>query len=538
MLIAAALVASPAAAIGPPDPAASMYTPDSIVAIDLTLPQASLEALETEPPSDEYQEGTFSLATTDGTPEGTGEFSPPLTVGVRLKGGHGSFRPLSEKAAFKLKLNFIKGQKFLGLKKMTLNNMVQDPSMVHETLAYEAFRSFGVPASRTGYAYLRVNGLDYGLYLNLETLDDVSLPHLFGSTRHLYEADAPGTDVSPGSEKNFEVDEGDDEDLTDLEALIAAANDKVGDWSDGMAAVADLGEMAKMWAVERYIGHWDGYAGQAAPFRPNNYYLHSEDTGPAAGIFQMLPWGTDQTWETEVEFDEPAGGLLFNECLADSDCGALYVGALEGLQAPIASLELDRQARCLAEQLAPWQALEDVDRREYDAEEIAEGVATARDFIADRPQELAEWLGAEAPASVIDDQPCHPVPPDETPPTVAGPGPAATPNPGGPTPAPGATIRLRRIAIDGGALKARVRLPVAGRVKLAAWIGAEASGRLACAGRYEGRAAGVTSVRCRITEAALRRLESGRLRLTVKAFLVARSGERLAAVRTVDLPRR
>ena len=48
-----------------------------------------------------------------------------------------------------------------------------------------------MPASRTGYAYVRVNGSDYGVYLNVETLDDVSLPRWFASTGHLYEGTYP-----------------------------------------------------------------------------------------------------------------------------------------------------------------------------------------------------------------------------------------------------------------------------------------------------------------------------------------------------------
>jgi hypothetical protein len=42
----------------------------------------------------------------------------------------GSLRTLDQKAAFKIKFDeFIEGQTFLGLKKLTLNNMVEDPSM-------------------------------------------------------------------------------------------------------------------------------------------------------------------------------------------------------------------------------------------------------------------------------------------------------------------------------------------------------------------------------------------------------------------------
>ena len=68
--------------------------------------------------------------------------------------------------------------------------------MVHEVLAYKAFPPPGFRTAH-GYAFVRVNGAAYGVYLNVESLDDVSLPRLFPppriSTRAGY-----GTDVSPG----------------------------------------------------------------------------------------------------------------------------------------------------------------------------------------------------------------------------------------------------------------------------------------------------------------------------------------------------
>jgi len=535
MVFLAGSLAAVAAAPARADDAAPIYQPDAISAIELQMPQSSMEALETEPPSDEYQPGTFSLALGDGTPEGVGGFSAPIEVGIRLKGGQGSFRPLADgKAGFKIKFNFVKGQKFLGLKKLTLNNMVQDPSMLHETLAYEVFRSVGLPAPRTGYAYVRLNGEDYGVYLNLETYDDVSLPHWFASTRHLYEADAPATDVTPGSAPEFEVDEGDDGDLSDLEALIAAANSGAGDWSDGMEAVADLGQMSLMWAVERYVGHWDGYAGTDGAFRPNNYYLHSLDTGPEAGRFEMMPWGTDQTWGSRIEFDEPAGGLLFNECFADSDCQALYGAALGALPAPVAALELGRQARCLAERLAPWQALEDEERREYDAAQIAEGVEETRDFIAERPGELAEWLGLPAPGAAPE-RPCA-LPPDEE--TGLGAGGAAAPPTAEMIIDRRPRIRLGRIAVEGRTLKARVKLPLRGKLRLDAWAGPSVSGPRACSGESAARAAGWAKVHCQLHEGVLRRLDSEPVRLTVRAAFRVGPESGTVVVRHVRLPRR
>jgi hypothetical protein len=527
-LIAAAFCASalvlanvaPAAA----DEAAWLFDPGAVVEIDLEISQASIDALEAEP--DEYQPANFTLRKAGG-----GTFGP-TTVGLRLKGGLGSFRPLTEKAGFKIKFNeFVKGQKFLGLKKLTLNNMVQDPSMLHETLVYDLFRDLKVPASRTGYAFVRVNGDPYGVYLNLETLDDVSLPQWFSSTQHLYEADAPGVDVRTGEAGTFEVDEGEEADRTDLEALIAAANDEVGDWSEGMAATADLNEMTRMWAVERYAAHWDGYAGvfepplPSGPFRPNNYYLHSLDSG----LFQMMPWGTDQTWEKEVEFDEPAGGLLFNECLADASCAALYEQALAEVQAAVPALELDAKAICTADRLAPWQAMEDASRREYDAAEIQDGVAVARAFMAGRPEELADWLGTTPPKAPSGEAPC---PPEITPPP---PGPRGDPPPAQSKPV--TPLRLRGVELSGRTLTAQLDVPAPGRAAiLAKTLGKGRS--TACSGEADAPAAGAASVSCRLSKAVRRRLAARWLKLRLEVTFKTPAGAIDSASRTIRLPRR
>lgn len=392
-LFCLAVIAAPASAGEPVgDPPATMYEPSTVDVVRLTLPPESKQKLE-EDPEGEYVEGTFSIATTGGTPDSVGAFSTPVMVGIRLKGKYGSFRDLAHKAGFKVKFNFEnskgeKGKKFLGLKKMTLNNMVQDTSEIHERLAYEAFRAAGVPSPRTGYAYLEVNGESYGLHLNIETTDDVALEKRFGAFQHLYEG-AYGSDVAPGGAGGFEIDEGDEADVSDLNALITAVNaDVPADFSDRVHPYVDLVEMTRMWAVERYLGHWDGYATK------NNYYLVSSPTGR----FQMLPWGTDQTWDNHYSFDG-SGGLLFSECLADTSCAALYRKSLRQAQASIDGAQLDAKAAATAALLAPWEAKEfDNARREHNPAEIAAGVQSTRNFIAARPAELAAWLAGKTEA--------------------------------------------------------------------------------------------------------------------------------------------
>lgn len=402
----AALFAEPALA----DEAAAIYDPGAVVFVDLTLSPAEEAKLEAEP--GEYVKGTFSITkSSDGTPAGE-EGSPfvgPRPTEVRLKGNvGGSFRDLTEKAAFKLK--FKKTEPMLGLRKMTLNNMVQDPSMLHETLAYASFRAAGVPASRSGYAYVRLNGEDLGVYLDLENLDETALAKIFGAFdkehQHLYEGEG-GHDVKPGEEGEFEIDEGSETSRADLEGLIEAVNG-AGDepWSERVAPNADLAEMTKMWAVEKYIDHWDGYSGHAIPgFRPNNYYLYSDPSGR----FQMLPWGADQTWIPTIDVETPGrevtfdgeGGVLFNKCLEDEACFRAYWEALGGVRDSIAQLDPTALAESTADMLGPWQKEEEEHGRpEYNAAEIKEdkyGVDGTLDFIAGRQAEADAWLAAHEP---------------------------------------------------------------------------------------------------------------------------------------------
>lgn len=481
----------------PPDEATLMYARNAVVVIDLTLPQTSIEALELD--HEEYQPGTISLAFTDGSPDGIGPATEPMEVGIRLKGG-GSFRPLAKKAAFKLKLNYVKGKKLLGLKKMTLNNMVQDPSMLHEALSYELFRATGVAAPRTGYAFVRLNGEPYGLYLNVETFDDVSLERWFGDfddPQHLYEG-AYAIDVTPGSAPAFEVDEGDEESLADLEALIAAAAIEGGPFHERMTGLADLEQMTRMWATEKYIGHWDGYAGAEGAWFPNNYYLFSDP----AGEFQMLPWGTDQTWGERLEFDGDAG-ILFDQCLADLDCKALYREALIEVGRTVEDLRLDTVAAETAEMLAPWQGL--AAREEHDLATIQAAVDRTRGFIADRPRELGDWLDPDL--TPVDHPPVHGLSGEK-----------------GDGMAPAPSVRLERVSLATGVLTTQLTVPAAGQAYQRVEIQTVNGPITACSARESAPVAGPLILRCVLSATIQRRRRTRWLKLNVRTSFTAADG--------------
>ncbi len=513
----------------PADEAEQLFDPSRMYVIELTLPPEAETALgKTESQPDkhpfEYQPGaTFRIAETDGSPDGVGPFSKAVAVKVRLKGS-ASLRYLDRKSAFKIKFE---DELFRGLEVLTLNNMVEDPSMIHETLAYTAFRGSGVPASRTGYAYVYVNGEDFGVHLNIETLDEIALEKLFGSfdpdTQHLYESEYEA-EVDPARAWMYEIDAGSD-DRSDLEALIEAVNSSgPSSWADRVKAVANLEEMTRMWAVEKYIGQWDGYAGMEASWLPNNYYLYSDPLGR----FQMLPWGNDESWQAayHLPFDGPAG-RMFDLCLADEACFAIYRQSVAAVSKAIAGMDLDRLAADTAALLAPWQEMEDDDstREEYSLEEIAEGVDETREFIASRPAEAVEWLG-ENPG------------PGGGPDLPGSDGPAANPSqafqPLGP---PSRGLRIGRVWVAAGALHTQVHLRNVGLVTQRALISTGKGGGVICRDQARAEQAGSLVLHCQLPASIRKRLRQRWLGLTLATRFVPSSGTAENVARRITLPR-
>jgi hypothetical protein len=533
-----ATAAAPAAAAE--DPTAWMYSPQTIAEINLTLPPASWQELE-EHPEDEYVPGTFSIAETDGRPGTAGDFTTPIEVGIRLKGGVlGSLRTLQQKAAFKIKFDsFVKGQTFLGLKKMTLNNMVEDPSMTHEAAAYEAFRTMGVPAPHAGFAYLRVNGESFGLHLNLESLDKIALQKQLGpfqDPQHLYEGEY-GADVTPARVGRFEVDEGDDEDESDLEALVTAVASSAPSFSAAVGPLTNLDEMTRMWATEKYIGHWDGYSGRATEYQPNNFYLYSD----AVGRFQMLPWGTDETWDDHLDF-EGTGGALFTHCLGDLACKATYLEALDTALPILNGLDFDEALRCTAERLQPWQQLEAAERSAsypervpFSPGQIAASVSSSRAFAVDRPDELADFLAVAAPPAP-GPRAC-PQPTQRRRPAPSAP--ASPTGLSGTSTSPSPPLSLGRAGIGKRFLRLQVTVPGPGKIFLHGWIRSRKGHVKACApGRVAAAGAGTIPIRCRLTGAVLRRLRKSGLRVHLKVDFVAAAGAGQTVERAVALRRR
>ena len=263
---------------------------------------------------------TYRRANLKITLGGSNRHTTLMNVGVRLKG---SFTREFEKFSLKIKLDqFAPGQKFLGLTRLTLNAMMQDPSMIHEVTAYKLYRSAGVPAPRTGYSRVTLDGHYMGLYLNLESIDKHMLKRWFAGTKHLY-AGPHNCDIIPDNACSVasigDPIRADLVKITKLDYLHGAT------WWRALNNTGNVDRIMALMATDIFLSNWDGYTDRMQ----NNYFVQFDQNER----FTLMPWGTDQTFPIttvkQLTWDgtrASAGGLpfpqstLFRHCLAYRIC--------------------------------------------------------------------------------------------------------------------------------------------------------------------------------------------------------------------------
>ncbi len=252
-------------------------------------------------------------------------------VGVRKKGFLGS--QSDTKPALKLRFDkYVDGQSLSGvMERMTLNNSVQDSSMINTCLTLHVFASAGSPAPRCNFATVTVNGKDLGLYVHVEEIKVPFLARHFDSAEgNLYEGTV--SDFTPEYRGTIEKKNNEEEnDWSGINAVVAALQDPSDAGLEALAAVVDLDRFLSFWATEVLVGHWDGYAGNR-----NNYWFYREP----GGKFVFIPWGVDSTFHLEEDpnvFDhvtEPPPSVLALAAIAnrlynDAEWRARYVAELK-----------------------------------------------------------------------------------------------------------------------------------------------------------------------------------------------------------------
>ena len=95
-----------------------------------------------------------------------------------------------------------------GLDKLSLNNLIQDTTMMKDYLTYTLMNGFGVAAPLCSFVYITVNGEDWGLYLAVEGVEESFLERNYGSNYgDLYKPDSMSFGGGRGNGKDFNMDD-------------------------------------------------------------------------------------------------------------------------------------------------------------------------------------------------------------------------------------------------------------------------------------------------------------------------------------------
>lgn len=265
-----------------------VFRDDVLPSVFITLNADSLDAL-LDPSniySDYHYQATFVFD--NGTVRDT------LThVGFRLRGN--TSRKASKKS-FKVSFNeYMDGQDYYGLEKMNLNGEHNDPSISRSKLCFDLLRYMEVPASRANHVRLYINGNYFGLYANVEHIDEEFTQSRFGSKGNLYKcfygANLAYRGAAAGNYKlsYYELKKPfgstDYQDLaTFIDVLNNTADNKFG---CALENVFNVNSYLKCVAMDVLTGNWDG-----PNYNMNNFYLYHN---PRTNLFEYIPYDLDNT---------------------------------------------------------------------------------------------------------------------------------------------------------------------------------------------------------------------------------------------------
>lgn len=267
-------------------------------------------------------------------------------VAIRPK-GNSSLSSISQQGSthFSFKIEFDHNQPeitYHGLDKLSLNNLGQDPSCMKDFMAYHLMNDMGVEAPLSSYTVLQINGVDFGLYLAVEAVEDSFCYRNYGENYgQLYKPDSFSMDTLDTSSMleyhegsslwvNEQIMDGtyysdtvkgdradilgamlnsvftpertavaslqyvggmtdDYQDLWETSVFHPKKADKVRlvqsidtlNHSENPQSVLDVDSLLRYFAVHSFVNNYDSYTSLFV----HNFYLHEQD-----GILSMIPW--------------------------------------------------------------------------------------------------------------------------------------------------------------------------------------------------------------------------------------------------------
>jgi len=239
-------------------------------------------------------------------------------------------------------------QRFLGLRTVVLDNLVQDPSMMRERVSMALYRRLGWPASRESPVRLFVNDEYAGLYASVEDVDEVFLERTFGmgqdriaaegylheySWRFTYGFTHLGTRLERYEEifdPKIKAHKSAQELFGPIEDLIRTINEAPeSDVARSAGDLLDLPAFMTYLAIDNFLADSDGFLGD---FGMNNFYVARFEPRRFA---PFIPWDKDNAITADGGravgypiFQHFQDNVLARKALASPELRAAYLDAL------------------------------------------------------------------------------------------------------------------------------------------------------------------------------------------------------------------
>lgn len=271
-----------------------LYNDGTVPRIDITIDSDTLEWLYREENLESNMEFTARFIFDNGEIRDT--IDP---VGFRLRGNTSRH---SQKKSFKVSFNtFASGGKYFGVEKLNLNGEHNDPSVIRSKVCWDILRKMDIPAPRANHVRVYINNDYYGLYINVEHIDEEFVKSRFAHNdgnlfKCLYPADLNyiGEDpdlykLTPYGRRTYALKTNEEaDDYSGIAHFIDVLNNTSGEnLKCDLDEVFNTYDYLKVIAADVLFGNWDGYI-----YNQNNFYLYHNTT---TNKFEYITYDLDNT---------------------------------------------------------------------------------------------------------------------------------------------------------------------------------------------------------------------------------------------------
>jgi len=271
-----------------------LYKDDVVPRIDITINPDTLNWLYQEENLESDIEFSARFIFDNGEVRDTIE-----PVGFRLRGNTSRH---SQKKSFKVSFNtFESGANYYGVEKLNLNGEHNDPSIIRSKVCWDIFRKIGIPAPRANHVQIYINGDYYGLYINVEHIDEEFVKSRFTyNNGNLYKCLYPANLQYIGDDPELYKFENNGhrtyelkineikDDYSDIANFIDVLNNNPNSsLKCNLDEVFNQYDYLKVIAADVLFGNWDGYI-----YNQNNYYLYHNSIYDK---FEFIPYDLDNT---------------------------------------------------------------------------------------------------------------------------------------------------------------------------------------------------------------------------------------------------